>query len=443
MMKYVRYPEYKDSGVAWLGEVPGHWGVRRIKYVAPLRNIKILAGESDLSYIGLENIESWSGRYVVQDESNDSEGLSSRFFSSDVLFGKLRPYLAKAFLSNFEGICSSEFLVLQVKGIQSHFLVRFVLSVGFIKEVDSSTYGAKMPRASWEFIGNLPITFPPTEEQSTIATFLDKETTQIDQLIEKKTRFIELLKEKRAALITEAVTGKFDVRTGKPYAEYKDSGVEWLGGVPVHWEVRRLKFVASYQNSNVDKKSYAGQKNVRLCNYTDVYYNEKITNNMDFMMATATDAEIKSMRLKEWDVVITKDSEDPADIGIPALVSEPLDNVVCGYHLTILRAKATDVARYLHRAIQSHPTRGHFFVESPGITRFGLNQDAIGDLVISVPPTSERKCIADYISHQATQIDQLIENTQQSISLLKEKRAALITAAVTGKIDVRDFNPKR
>ena len=267
--------------------------------------------------------------------------------------------------------------------------------------------------------------------------------TQIDQLIEKKTRFIELLKEKRAALITEAVTGKFDVRTGKPYAEYKDSGVEWLGGVPVHWEVRRLKFVASYQNSNVDKKSYAGQKNVRLCNYTDVYYNEKITNNMDFMMATATDAEIKSMRLKEWDVVITKDSEDPADIGIPALVSEPLDNVVCGYHLTILRAKATDVARYLHRAIQSHPTRGHFFVESPGITRFGLNQDAIGDLVISVPPTSERKCIADYINHQATQIDQLIENTQQSISLLKEKRAALITAAVTGKIDVRDFNPKR
>lgn len=133
--------------------------------------------------------------------------------------------------------------MLQVKGIQSHFLVRFVLSVGFIKEVDSSTYGAKMPRASWEFIGNLPITFPPTEEQSTIATFLDKETTQIDQLIEKKTRFIELLKEKRAALITEAVTGKFDVRTGKPYAEYKDSGVEWLGKVPAHWDVKRIKFL--------------------------------------------------------------------------------------------------------------------------------------------------------------------------------------------------------
>ncbi len=215
----------------------------------------------------------------------------------------------------------------------------------------------------------------------------------------------------------------------------------WLGEVPVHWEVRRLKFVASYHNSNVDKKSYAGQKNVRLCNYTDVYYNEKITNNMDFMMATATDSEIKSMRLKEGDVVVTKDSEDPADIGVPALVSEPLDNVVCGYHLTILRAKVPDVAWYLHRAIQSHPTRGHFFVESPGITRFGLNQDAIGDLVISVPPISERKCIADYINHQTTQIDQLIEKKTRFIKLLKEKRAALITEAVTGKFDVRTGKP--
>ena len=175
------------------------------------------------------------------------------------------------------------------------------------------------------------------------------------------------------------------------YPEYRDPGVQWLGKVPAHWGDRRLKFVARYQNSNVDKKSYEGQKNVRLCNYTDVYYNEKITNNMDFMVATATDAEIKSMSLKEGDVVITKDSEDPTDIGVPALVSEPLDNVVCGYHLTVLRAKNQDAARYLHRAIQSHLTRAHFFVESPGVTRFGLNQDAIGGLVMPVPPIVERK----------------------------------------------------
>ena len=215
MMNYVRYPEYKDSGVAWLGEVPAHWETRRLKYAAPLRNIKIVAGESHLPYIGLENIESWSGKYVVQDEANDSEGLSSRFGPGDVLFGKLRPYLAKAFLANFEGACSSELLVLQGKGVQPEFLVRFVLSVGFIREVDSTTYGAKMPRASWDFIGNLPVTLPPTAEQSAIAAFLDEKTTQIDQLIKTTQQSINLLKEKRAALITAAVTGKIDVRDYK------------------------------------------------------------------------------------------------------------------------------------------------------------------------------------------------------------------------------------
>lgn len=227
----------------------------------------------------------------------------------------------------------------------------------------------------------------------------------------------------------------------KTYPEYRDSGVQWLGEVPAHWEVRRLKFVARYQNSNVDKKSYEGQKNVRLCNYTDVYYNEKITNNMDFMVATATDAEIKSMSLKEGGVVITKDSEDPTDIGVPALVSEPLDNVVCGYHLTVLRAKNQDAARYLHRVIQSHPTRAHFFVESPGVTRFGLNQDAIGGLVMPVPPIVERKKIAAFLDEKTTQIDQLIEKKTRFIELLKEKRAALITEAVTGKFDVRTGKP--
>ena len=187
----------------------------------------------------------------------------------------------------------------------------------------------------------------------------------------------------------------------------------------------------------MDKKSYEGQKNVRLCNYTDVYYNEKITNNMDFMVATATDAEIKSMCLKEGDVVITKDSEDPADIGIPAIISEPLDNVVCGYHLTVLRTKEPDAARYLHRAIQSHPSRAHFFVESPGVTRFDLNQEAIGGLTIPVPPIVERNQIAAFLDEKTTQIDQLIEKKTRFIELIKEKRAALITEAVTGKFDVR------
>ena len=121
------------------------------------------------------------------------------------------------------------------------------------------------------------------------------------------------------------------------YPEYKDSGVEWLGDVPKGWKVKRLRFVAKYKNSNVDKKTYENQKQVRLCNYTDVYKNDFITNDMELMIATAKDDQIKKFRLLEGDVIITKDSETADDIASPALVIERLENVVCGYHLAIIR----------------------------------------------------------------------------------------------------------
>ena len=176
----------------------------------------------------------------------------------------------------------------------------------------------------------------------------------------------------------------------KPYPAYKDSGVEWIGPVPEHWDVMRLRHVAAFKNSNVDKKTYDGQEAVSLCNYTDVYYNEFITSNLPFMQATASPAEIEQFTLKKGDVIITKDSEDPSDIGIPALVAEELPGVVCGYHLTMIRGADFVTARLLHRAIQSRPTQAHFFVEAPGITRYGLSQDAIGDLPLCIPPEDER-----------------------------------------------------
>ncbi|WP_293652740.1 restriction endonuclease subunit S [Thiolapillus sp.] len=446
MMNYVRYPEYKDSGVAWLGEVPAHWETRRLKYAAPLRNIKIVAGESHLPYIGLENIESWSGKYVVQDEANDSEGLSSRFGPGDVLFGKLRPYLAKAFLANFEGACSSELLVLQGKGVQPEFLVRFVLSVGFIREVDSTTYGAKMPRASWDFIGNLPVTLPPTAEQSAIAAFLDEKTTQIDQLIEKKTRFIELLKEKRAALITEAVTGKFDarppgkgevpesagsgfgVRTGKPYAEYKDSGVGWLGEVPAHWKTRRLKYAAPLRNIKIvageSHLPYIGLENIESWSGKYVVQDE------------ANDSEGLSSSFYPGDVLFGKLR--------PYLAKAFLADFegMCSSELLVLQGKGVQ-PEFLVRFVLSVG-----FIREVDSSTYGAKMpraswDFIGNLPVTLPPTAEQSTITAFLDKKTTQIDQLIKTTQQSINLLKEKRAALITAAVTGKIDVRDYKQTR
>ena len=221
----------------------------------------------------------------------------------------------------------------------------------------------------------------------------------------------------------------------KPYLAYRPSGVEWIGDVPSTWEVKRLRQVASFTNSGIDKKSYEDQEQVSLCNYTDVYYNEFITADMPFMQATASKDEIAQFTLKKGDLIITKDSEDPSDIGIPALVVEDAPGVVCGYHLTLIRSAELATARLLHRVLQSPPTHAYFYIESPGITRYGLGQDVIGDLRVCMPPNNEIGRIADCIDRETKRIDSLIAKKTRFIELLKEKRQALITHAVTKGLD--------
>ena len=210
--EWKRYPEYKDSGVEWLGEVPEGWEVKRLKYGVILKSKRVSGRETNLPYIGLENIESWTGKLIQSEEPMISDGQSTLFDPGDVLFGKLRPYLAKVIQAQASGICSSELLVLRPVDITPDFLVNYILNRDFIQTVDASTYGTKMPRANWEFIGNLPILVPPLSEQHAIAAFLDRETTQVDALIHILTQQIEKLHEYRTALISAAVTGKIDVR---------------------------------------------------------------------------------------------------------------------------------------------------------------------------------------------------------------------------------------
>jgi type I restriction enzyme S subunit len=156
---------------------------------------------------------------------------------------------------------------------------------------------------------------------------------------------------------------------------------------------------------------------------------------MPFMLATASKVEIEQFTLKKGDLIITKDSEDPSDIGIPALVVEDAPGVVCGYHLTLIRSVELATARLLHRVLQSTPTHAYFYIESPGITRYGLGQDVIGDLRVCMPPENEIVRIADCIDRETKRIDSLITKKTRFIELLKEKRQALITHAVTKGLD--------
>ena len=170
------------------------------------------------------------------------------------------------------------------------------------------------------------------------------------------------------------------------YAKHKQSCVEWFPEVPEHWTPKRLKTAARCWVSNVDKVPADGELPVRLCNYTDVYYNERITPDMPFMETTATADEISRFHLEPGDVVITKDSEEWSDIAVPALVVETADDLLCGYHLGIARPNENELCgEYLLRAFQAGAVNQQFQVAATGVTRYGLPKSAIGDAWLPFP----------------------------------------------------------
>ncbi|MBI3650183.1 MAG: restriction endonuclease subunit S [Acidobacteria bacterium] len=206
----------------------------------------------------------------------------------------------------------------------------------------------------------------------------------------------------------------------------------WIESLPPSWEIKPLKAVATYSVSNVDKVPADGESPVRLCNYTDVYKNEFINLTLDFMHSTATHEEIKKFGLKMNDVVITKDSESWDDIAIPALVSETAEDLVCGYHLAVLRPMSGQIlGRFLFRCLQAKPIRLQLELASTGVTRFGLPKQEIGKLVLPIPSLSEQRAIAKYLDRETAQLDALVTAKERLLELLAEKRRALIAHAVT------------
>jgi type I restriction enzyme S subunit len=216
------------------------------------------------------------------------------------------------------------------------------------------------------------------------------------------------------------------------YAKYKDSGVEWLGEVPEEWEVTRLKRVASVRPSNVDKKSYDGEIRVALCNYTDVYYNDSITADMEFMQGTASAEQIGRFSLRSGDTILTKDSETPDDIARSAFVPRDLPGVVCGYHLALVRPMEGTSGEFFKWFFDSHFARACVEVRANGLTRYGLSQYALDSLPIAIPCSDDQSAIAEFLKTEAAKIDALVEEQQQRlIELLKEKRQAVVSHAVT------------
>lgn len=200
----------KDSGIPWIGKIPEDWKIQKLKILASISTQK---GQFDIKkkYIGLENIEPWTGKYIENSDKTDIESNTTFFNSGSVLFGKLRPYLAKVFKPVENGQCSMELLALTPVNINRNFLFWNLLNIRFIDEINSSTFGAKMPRANWEFIGNCKLPLPPLINQSIIADYLDEKCAKIDRIIYNKEQIIAKLAEYKKSLIYEYVTGKKEV----------------------------------------------------------------------------------------------------------------------------------------------------------------------------------------------------------------------------------------
>ena len=222
----------------------------------------------------------------------------------------------------------------------------------------------------------------------------------------------------------------------KKYEALKNSGVDWIGEIPKSWDVIRLKYVSENNPSNVDKKSEADEKSIQLCNYVDVYKNDYISKRISFMEATASEIQIEKFGLRKGFVIATKDSETPVDIANPAYVVEDMENVVCGYHLTLMKPHESKLdGKFLFNLFKSPRMNSFFEINARGVTRFGLPTSAFNDVYIPLPSLKEQTTIANYLDHKTSQLDTLITKKEKLIELLQEERTAIINHAVTKGLD--------
>ena len=435
--KWKVYPEYKDSGVGWLGEIPSSWKIERLKNIVYLINAKADTDLSLISYIGLEHIESWTGKKIAFIDDNCPNDIQANMYKKgDILFGKLRPYLAKALVAQSGGLCSGELLVLRPKYVQKYFLKNYLLTSKVIAVINSSTYGVKMPRANWGFIGNLPVPLPPSEEQESIKAFLDQKTQKIDRLIEKKRRLIELLKEKRQALITHTVTkgvpAKYAKKMGAPvHTRFKPGEVGWLGEIPSDWKTNKIKYVSLINPESLPENTLSDYEML----YIDIGNVDHVKGVLCKESLIFEDAPSRARKIvKDGDTIV---STVRTYLKAIAYIEKPEHNLIVSTGFAVIQPVKID-KKFISWYCKSNPFIDRVMALSKGVSYPAVNSSQIGTIEIYLPLNTEQSFIANFLDQKTQKIDRLISETDRSIALLKEYRQALITNAVTGKIDVRN-----
>lgn len=464
LRRFRPYPSYKDSGVEWLEEIPTHWQVKRLRFVSHVNpsksEISPAERHHEVSFLPMECIG--EGGILKLEEVRSLmdvyEGFTY-FRDGDVLVAKITPCFengkgALAFgLTNGIGFGTTELHVIRPNSeIDPKFLWYLSVSFPFRAVGETEMKGtAGQKRIAEDFIRDFRLPLLPVEEQRTIATFLDRETARIDGLIAKKKRLIELLQEKRTALITQAVT-KGLPSTGSGQAPgsgqatsnvpMKDSGVEWLGEIPTHWEVKPLKFAVVSKAGAIKTGPFGSQLLSSEMEAGEVkVYNQRNVIDGDFQ---AGENYISTDKYKEL-IAFTVEMEDVllttrGTIGKCTVVPKGAEIGILHPCLMRIQPDASRILpAYLSLLIQdSTLVQTQLLLASNATTIDVIYSDTIKDVRIPLPPISEQRQIIGHIEKTVIKVDSLIAKIREAIERLKEYRTALISAAVTGKIDVRE-----
>jgi len=452
--RYKPYPEYKPSGlpacgnaqagVEWLGEVPEGWGVSRIKFIAKLNpskeKVRLLSKETMVTFLPMESIGE-KGEIDASRTKRIDDVLNGYTYVSenDVIIAKITPCFENGKgavardLKNEIAFATTEVIPLSCnRSPDSQFLYYLLYADPFHSNAEGSMYGAGgQKRVSDSFVANYSFALPTPKERDAIASFLDRETGKIDRLIEKQERMIKLLKEKRQAVISHAVTKGLN-----PNAPMKDSGVEWLGEIPEHWGVQSVKAVAQVGNGSTPKRenTHYWEDGTYPWLNSSVVNQEQVTKSDQFVTEQAL-SECHLPKLKPPIILIGITGQGKTRGLATTLLCEATINQHVAY--VKVRSKLVSV-KYLRRMFDMAYSFLRYESEGGGSTKGAITCDQIKTLKFPFAPYREQNEIVQYLETETTKIDHLISKAEQAIELMKERRTALVSAAVTGKIDVRE-----
>jgi type I restriction enzyme S subunit len=443
-MSFPRYPKYKDSGVEWLGPVPEHWGVSQIKRIATIR---YGIGEPPQYYddgtplIRATNVHGgklFSDGMVFVDPNEISEQRIVWLEGGDIIVVRSGAYTGdSAIIPSGFGSCIAGFdMVLKCHAARPEF-IQFSLLSKYLREgqIDLARMRAAQPHLNAEELGSCLVALPSDQEQDRIAAFLDRETAKIDALVGEQQRLIELLKEKRKAVISHAVTKGLN-----PQARMRASGVEWLGEVPAHWEVTPLKYVVSLRSGGTPNKSileywdgsvpWASSKDLKVEELSDT--EDHITQKAieegaaDLVPEDSLLIVVRGMILAHSFPVVKSRVQMAINQDLKAI--RPCDKLDVDFLGWLLRGALQETLGRTDEA--AHGTKV-------------LRLDAWTSMPLPIPPLGEQRAIVSWVVDGMKRLDALAAEVEQSTCLLQERRTALISAASTGQIDVCPLEGKQ